>query len=211
MQESGVNYTKKELISRRCDILVWLADFEEKDVKHDFAAYVNSPQLHQLVTNRKASHLSAFFWRNTGFTPSESDTGMQTVSKLEKKLLQIAQDNLPVLKALDDLTQTEQQKTMHDYRKQLRGILFMPTILPLWNASSVNEDNLNTLTEAYDGLGKCEDKINAYLFEMKHGDKQSQEEAKEALEERWEEEQEWLKDGELGAAIDDLLESLIRY
>ena len=211
LQESGVNYTKKELITRRCECLVWEADFEEKNAEHGIEAYLNSPLLDKLELNRKSSHLSSFFWRNTGFVPDEKDTGLHTVVKLAKILLEIAESAYGPLVKLSDLTQPEQQTQMHDYRKQLRGILYVGDVLPVWENTTETEAAVTVLTDAYDGLGKVEDAINAYVFEEEHGDKESQDEAKKELEGKWSELLKQLDEDGLVDAEKALVDSLIHY
>lgn len=209
LQESGVNYTKKELVTRRCEVLSWEADFEEKMEEHQIEAYLDSPMPTKLEMQRKASHLSSFFWGNTGFVPSEGDTGLHTVVKLQKALLDIAEQKYSPLVQLTDMTDEKQAAEMHDYRKQLRGILWIAASLPVWNASQAS--NVEVLQEAYDGLGKVEDAINAYVFEVLHGDSKSIAAAKADLEEEWDDLVKWLDDDNLEPALAALIDNLIHY
>lgn len=53
LEEAGVNYTKKELVTRRCTCLVWEADWEEKSAEHQIEAYLTAPLLTHLETGRR--------------------------------------------------------------------------------------------------------------------------------------------------------------
>lgn len=199
------------MVTRRCTCLVWEADWEEKSAEHQIEAYLSAPLLTHLETGRPASHLSSFFWRNTGFVPKESDTGLHTVSKLQESLLKIAQAAYAPLIALNDMTQSAQQTQMHNYRKQLRGILAIASVLPVWNDTAESELAVDTLTMAYDGLGQVEDDINAYIFEVEHGTKDEQKAASDALAERWNALVQQLEEENLEGAEGILLDSLIHY
>lgn len=199
------------MVTRRSSCLVWEADFEEKSASHQIEAYLDAPLLTQLEKDRPASHLSSFFWRNTGFVPKKSDTGLHSVVKLTKALLQLAQAAYGPLIKLDDLTEEAQQTQMHDARKQLRGILAIGSVLPVWNDTAECEEAVATLTMAYDGLGKVEDSINAYIFAEEHGSKGEKSQAAEVLAEKWDALVEQLKDADLEGAEGTLIDSLIHY
>jgi len=110
---------------------------------------------------------------------------------------------------LDDMTDPEQQAEMHDYRKQLRGILAIGSQMPVWNITVETQAAVAILTMAYDGLGKVEDGINAYVFQTEHGDKSDIKSAEEALATRWTDLVKQLKTTDLLASEAALIDNIV--
>jgi len=211
LAESGVDYDEKELVKRRGEVLEWEAIFEDKDAEHGIAAYVLSPT-NNLATDRPLKDLSSFFWRDTGIVPKADDTGMQTVVKLVKAMLDLAEDGLSAVLKLNDLTHTDQQVTMHDYRKRLRAILYLGDLpLPVWQADKSTDAALTLLSDAYDAIGSVEDTVNAYVYEVDHGSKKDVEKAAKDLDKEWKDLLKWLQQNDLKTAEKTLRDALIKY
>lgn len=198
-----------------CTSTVWAdslqADFEEKYVEHNISGYVENPNPTYLYLNRKLSHLSSFFWKDTGVIPQANLSGLANVVTLQQALLNGALDTLGNVLDLNNLTVPIQQIEMHDYRKRLRAITSVATMMPLWPSSKNVTLCLNTVSTAYDGLGDTEDRISAYEYELKHGNAVSIGAAEVALESEWLLVEQWLGTGALGVALQSLLQLLIVY
>lgn len=187
------------------------ADFEEKIVEHNITEYLLSPSPTMLYLNRKESHLSSFFWKDTGVQPSSALSGLANVEALQRALLTGALASFAPLVSLDNLTITAQQVQMHDYRKQLRAITSVGAMVPLWPNSKNVTTALASVGFAYDGLGDTEDRISAYEYELKHGNAITIAAARAALVAQWLQLQAWLGTGELVRAENSLLALLIPY
>lgn len=233
LQQSGVNYTQKSLISRRCEVLMWnvrdsftlryverisahscvpQADFEEKIAEHNITTYITNPSPSVLYLKRKSSHLSSFFWKDTGIEPVATLSGLANVETLQRALLTTALQNFASLISLDNMTISAQQVEMHDYRKQLRAITSIGTTLPLWPSNNKTvAAALATVGQAYDGLGDTEDRISAYEYELKHGNAQSIATARNALDSQWLSLKAWLATGTLGTAENTLIATLLPF
>jgi CHAD domain-containing protein len=145
----------QEVARRRAVVLTWKDELFARRAEHRAAiAQADTQRMHE---HRK---LSRFFWGGADLKPSLEKSGLQNLSALIRRLLELGSDDYVAAAQIVEVTELAQHEQFHDLRKRIRSVLKVLDYFPeLADASA--KPSMELLDEFVERYGKLNDEIGA--------------------------------------------------
>jgi len=207
----SVNYSKsdKEKLLGKC--LDWKAKYEKHAKEYDYPKYVKSPSKSALHT-RKKSELSGHFWGNVKEVPSEKLTGIENIALLQYGQLTQVIELYDVFRHYTTIWNEKVHEKFHDYRKDLRYLHQVGKgFKQIYKDEKKGMKAVELADAAEHNLGPINNRIEAYFYYEKKGDKGKAAKLKDEVEKLWKKEKDRLQKEDFLEVLKGARSDLIKH
>lgn len=196
-----------KIAARREAVVQWLAGFSDPQLVAQYQAHLESTdgEIHK----RSAKKLSRFFWGAAEIVPKKRKSGVENISRLERRLLKLAGADLDELSTIEKVAQKmdgkkipKDEELFHDFRKRIRTVVKLAGYFPEIRKTNSEgqpraEAKLAKVAEAVSRLGEVQDSLISL-----HGKKgKKAKKLRKQINEDWAVLKEWLDDEKLDKAL----------
>lgn len=164
--EQHWNYTTSDKDKLLSKCLKYKYRFQQDDDKYNFYSFIQ--QTSDKLYYRNKDELSVDFWGNISQVPNNSLTGYQNIGLLSQGQLQNIISTYEYVTSIDEIWKSKNHHLFHDYRKSIRGAVFIPNFFPDVYSKDVSK-YADIIDSAYSKLGKINDQITEYQYYEKKG------------------------------------------
>lgn len=203
-------YDDQEVATLRAEVLEWRAAFLEPAHLGETRAYLASPDLDDLY-DRPDGVQSRFFWGEAGIEPTLKKSGLKNMARLERALLEEAQEDEQDVLDLRELTDPDKQETFHDFRKRVRSTVRVARYFPrIIESGGDPTELLAELDELVLRYGALNDRLLAYRRADDSGDDDEAEDLADEIVDSWRDLRHWQEDQDIDDVLADL-RAMVRH
>ncbi|MBI2601456.1 MAG: hypothetical protein HYW48_00220 [Deltaproteobacteria bacterium] len=155
------DYREDEVKRLRFQVLIWKERYLHFYSQEKVRTYFQNPLRHS-TEYRPLKRRPKYYWRLINFAPRVDQNAREVFLKMSTAILCNAILKFPLLWDINHLRKEEERKQLHDFRKQMRNIVKLPTYIPelgILDEEQMKEPSFKTLQDLVRRFGSLNDKV----------------------------------------------------